>query len=128
MTPHFPYGQNLFYITPYQFPYYPFHGMSNRQYPTVDPGTFMSSAKDMENIMRDVSLLLTKMASSRAFSFELMSAAQASKLEKVNIMIKSTGIKHIPKVSYTPDGLVLHFESVNQLQDCCSLSLKLRWK
>ncbi|WNS74789.1 hypothetical protein RRV45_18160 [Bacillus sp. DTU_2020_1000418_1_SI_GHA_SEK_038] len=128
MTPYFTYGQNFYCTTSNQFSYYPFYGMPNRQYPTVDPATFMSSAKDMENIMRDVSLLLTKMASSRTFSFQLMSAAQASQQDKVSTIIKSTGIKHIPKVRYTPDGLVLEFESANQLQNCCSLLLKLRWK
>lgn len=127
MTPHFPYNQNRYYSSSFLYPAssYP---LVFRQYPTVDPATFMSSAKDMEKIMKDASILLDKMAASRTFSFQLMSAAQASQQQKVSAIIKSTGITHIPKVRYTPDGLVLEFQSKNQLQDCCGLTLNLRWR
>ncbi|MED3549522.1 hypothetical protein ACTHO0_14820 [Cytobacillus praedii] len=87
----------------------------------------MSSAKDMAILMNDASRLLAEMAKSKKFSFELMNAAQQSKMEKVEQMIKSTGIKNIPKTSYTPDGLSLHFDSGKAYNDCCKLTLKLRW-
>ncbi|MFO1445351.1 hypothetical protein KDN24_19550 [Bacillus sp. Bva_UNVM-123] len=105
--------------------YHPQHAF--RQYPTINPATFMKSAKEMETLMHDATLLLTKMASSRQFSFEFMSAAQASKQDKIQNMLKSTGIKRIPKVSYTPDGLYLNFESGIEQQKCCQLAVKLRW-
>ncbi|MBY0124280.1 hypothetical protein [Bacillus sp. S/N-304-OC-R1] len=127
MTPHNSYNQNGYYPATYVYPASP-HPIVFRQYPTVDPATFMSSAKDMEKIMKDASLLLDKMAASRQFSYELMSAAQASQQQKVNTIINSTGITHIPKVRYTPDGLVLEFQSKNQLLHCCSLTLNLRWR
>ncbi len=98
-----------------------------RQYPMVDPSQFMSSAKEMEIIMKDAGTLLTKMATSRQFSFAFMSAAQEAKQEKIQSMLKSTGIRRIPKVSYTPDGLLLHFESSSGNEKCCQLSLMLRW-
>lgn len=78
--------------------------------------------------MRDASTLLVKMAESKKFSYELMAAAQQSKKDAVEKMIKSTGISRIPAVSYTPDGLSLHFESDKEdTQKCCDLTLKLRW-
>lgn len=112
-------------------PYAYYHSISPpyivRQYPTVDPTKFMSSAKEMEIIMHDASILLTKMASSRQFSFEFMGAAQEGKQDKIQNMLKSTGVRRIPKVSYTPDGLFLHFESNSGNEKCCELSVKLRW-
>ncbi|MDM5228657.1 hypothetical protein QUF73_21270 [Cytobacillus sp. NJ13] len=106
--------------------YHPIH--LYRTFPAVDPQMFMSSAKKMEVLMRDASTLLVNMAESKKFSYELMSAAQQSKKDAVEKMIKSTGISRIPAVSYTPDGLSLHFESDKEdPQKCCDLTLKLRW-
>lgn len=87
----------------------------------------MVSAKDMEILMKDASRLLAEMAESKKFSFELMNAAQQSNMNKVEKMIKSTGIQMIPKVKYTPDGLTLNFDSGKDYDDCCQLTLKLRW-
>ena len=87
----------------------------------------MNSAKGMEMLMKDASHLLAEMAKSRKFSFDLMSAAQQSHDDKVEKLIKSTGLKIIPKVTYTPDGLKLHFNSGQDYNNCCELSLKLRW-
>jgi hypothetical protein len=110
----------------YQSYYHPVHFY--RTFPAVDPQMFMSSAKKMEVLMRDASTLLVNMAESKKFSYELMSAAQQSKKDAVEKMIKSTGISRIPAVSYTPDGLSLHFESDKEdSQKCCDLTLKLRW-
>lgn len=116
--PFHPYG-NFFYA------YYP--NYTCRQYPDVNPGMFMSSAKDMAILMNDASHLLAQMVKSKKFSLDLMSAAQQSKMDKVEQMIKSTGIKNIPKVAYTPDGLSLHFDSGKAYNECCKLTLKLRW-
>lgn len=128
MTPYFTDGHKFYFHSPYQYHSSPYQPRAYRQYPTVDPGTFMTSAKSMEKIMKDANLLLARMGASRPFAFELMSAAQASKQEKVRAMIKSTGITHIPKVRYTPDGLNLQFEFDDPIQNCCSLTLSLRWK
>lgn len=77
--------------------------------------------------MKDASILLDRMSNSKEFSLQLMGAAQESNQEKVNSLIKNTGIQTIPKVSYTPDGLQLAFsKNVNNL-DCCHLRLSLRW-
>lgn len=126
------------YYFSYSHSYPPFHPYGNffyayspnytcRQYPEVDPGMFMSSAKAMAILMKDASHLLAKMAESKKFSFDLMTAAQQSNMAKVKQMIQSTGIKMIPKVTYTPDGLNLHFESGKDYNDCCNLILTLRW-
>ncbi|KOP80057.1 hypothetical protein AN957_22465 [Cytobacillus solani] len=128
MTPRYFYPCKLSYppFYPYCNYYYSPHN-TYRQYQNVDPGMFMTSAKDMAIIMKEASHLLAEMAKSKKFSFDLMTAAQQSKMEKVEQLIKSTGIKVIPKVTYTPDGLNLHFDSGKDYNDCCKLTLKLRW-
>jgi hypothetical protein len=100
---------------------------SMRQFPSVDPATFMSSAKHMQALMRDASTLLDRMATSKQFSYDLMSAAQKSQTKKAEEMIKATGIKSQPHVSYTPDGVTLVFEAKDDYGQCCNLTLKLRW-
>ncbi|WP_026584022.1 hypothetical protein [Bacillus sp. J33] len=123
----YPHPQGCWNYSPnYQATYHPVH--FHRTFPGVDPEMFMSSAKKMEVLMRDASTLLVNMAESKKFSYELMSAAQQSKKREVERMIKSTGISQIPSVSYTPDGLSLHFESdKEENMKCCDLTLKLRW-
>jgi hypothetical protein len=98
-----------------------------RQFPSVNPATFMSSAKHMQVLMRDASTLLDRMANVQQFSNDLMSAAQQSQTKKAEEMIKATGIKSQPRVSYTPDGLTLVFEAKDEQGHCCNLTLKLRW-
>lgn len=98
-----------------------------RQIPAVNPQIFMTSAKDMDILLKDASLVLAKMAKDKKFSYELINAAQLSKQETVEKMIKSIGTKFVPKVKYTPDGLTLTFNTGSEYQDCCSLVLKLRW-
>lgn len=129
MDPHYfyPYYPNYQLIQPYDNSYLNCSPNRYRHYPDVNPGMFMNSAKGMEMLMKDASHLLAEMARSRKFSFDLMSAAQQSKADTVEKLIKSTGIKTIPKVTYTPDGLKLHFNSGQEYTNCCELALKLRW-
>ncbi|MDQ0270880.1 hypothetical protein [Cytobacillus purgationiresistens] len=117
-----PYGNTSTYH-PNQPPIYP--APAFRSFPSVDPSMFIHSAKEMEGLMKSASALLTKMAESRQFSYELMTAAQQSKITKVESLIKSTGVSNIPKVTYTPDGLRLNFES--KADKNAGLSLKLKW-
>lgn len=82
----------------------------------------------MQIIMKDASILLNRMASSRQFAFDLMTAAQNSEQAKVNQMLKNTGIQTTPKISFNPDGIILNFSSVAEDLDCCHLTLSLRWR
>jgi hypothetical protein len=118
---------NHYYVPhPHHTAYRPYP-YQQRPLPPVNPSLFMTSAKDMEVIMKDASILLEKMARSKKFSLDLMTAAQNSNQDKVNEMVKNTGVKTVPKVSYTPDGLKLDFSSYAENPECCHLSLSLRW-
>lgn len=88
---------------------------------------FMTSAKYMQALMKDASVLLEKMADSKEFAVKLMNAAQESKQQLVNDQIKQTGIQNIPSVSFTPDGLKLSFSKDIDHLNCCNLVLSVRW-
>ncbi len=126
-----PHHRRAYYFPPpnnYVPYFYPPHYQYQRVYPQVDPTLFITSAKHMQIIMKDASILLDRMASSRQFAFDLMTAAQNSEQAKVNQMLKNTGIQTTPKISFNPDGLILNFSSVAEDLDCCHLTLSLRWR
>ena len=122
-----PYSPYIHYVYhnpngPYFRSYFP-----SRVLPPINPTYFMSSALQMQLVMKDASVLLEKIANSRKFSIDIMSAAQQSQKSKVEELIKSTGITKQPKVSYSPDGLTLAFTDEHNHIDCCHLTLKIRW-
>jgi hypothetical protein len=98
-----------------------------RPFQEVNPQLFMTSAKYMQSLMKDASVLLERMADSKEFAKQLMSNAQESKQKLVEDQIKHTGIQNIPVVSYTPDGLKLDFSRDIDTMNCCNLTLTVRW-
>lgn len=110
--------QSPFYYQPY-FYFRPFQ--------EVNPQLFMTSAKYMQSLMKDASVLLERMADSKEFAKQLMSNAQESKQKLVEDQIKHTGIQNVPIVSYTPDGLKLVFSKDIDTINCCNLTLTVRW-
>jgi hypothetical protein len=127
-----------YYFCPYGQPimvpqYYPVHSMNwfpylVRQYPPVDITLFNKSAVAMQKLMKEASIVLNKIASSKTFAFKLMSAAQESKLKEVERLIKSTGIKSKVETSYTPGGINFKLSSMVGESDCCHLTIALRWR
>ncbi|MBA4536028.1 hypothetical protein H1Z61_02450 [Bacillus aquiflavi] len=98
-----------------------------RQFPLVNPSVFMSSASAASMLLDNAKLVVEKVSKSKQFSTRLMNAAQQSKTTEVETIIKSTGIKNMPKISYTPDGLHLEFNDQNET-NCCHLVLMIRWR
>lgn len=133
MYPYYQYKRKAHYLSPpnhyvpYFYPNYFVPYPYQRQTTPVNPTMFMTSAQHMRIIMKDASILLDKMSDSRKFSLDLMAAAQVSDQEKVNQLLKGTGVQTMPKVTYTPDGLKLNFSTYVEDLDCCHLSLSLRW-
>ncbi|WP_066056033.1 hypothetical protein [Robertmurraya korlensis] len=112
--------------TPFYYHYYqPIYGQ--RPFQEVNPQLFMTSAKYMQSLMKDASVLLERMADSKEFAKQLMTNAQESKQKLVEDQIKQTGIGNIPVVSYTPDGLKLVFSKDLDSINCCNLTLTVRW-
>lgn len=99
----------------------------NRQFPEVDPTLFEQSAKSMQVLMKEASLVLNKLAQSKDFASKVMYAAQQSNMNEVNKLIKSTGIKSKVKTSFNPDGIHLNLSSSIGGAECCQLTVSLRW-
>jgi len=119
----------LYYNPYYVVPSFPYYSMPYRQYPAVHPKKFMDSAIHTHELLADAQLLLNRISRSAAFAGQLMSAAQKSDSAGVGRMLAGTGIQHIPRVFYTPDGLVLQFvhQAAGNQEPCCELRMKMRW-
>ena len=128
MYPYHPYYYNSPYDRQYHrnLPYY-HPNYSIRNPPQLDPTMFMNSARQTKDLIKDGQFILDKIANSKPFSLEIMRAAQSSNKAKVEELIKSTGIKQKPQLSYTPNGLTVTFINEQNNIDCCHLILKIRW-
>ncbi|HAQ06686.1 MAG TPA: hypothetical protein DCR24_03845 [Bacillus bacterium] len=98
-----------------------------RPYPDVDTAIFIKSAAKAMSLMDDANLVMERIKSSQSFSNDLMSAAQQAKQTEVERLIRSTGIKKPPKITYNPDGITLDFQEDFEGKECCHIILKLRW-
>lgn len=99
-----------------------------RELPEANPSKLINSAKDTLTLLPDVETCLKKLANSPDFSKNLMNAAQLSKTETVEQLIKSIGVKESPTIAYNPDGITLNFDHKNKPPYCCFLSVQLRWR
>ncbi|MFC2947372.1 hypothetical protein [Virgibacillus sediminis] len=108
----------------YYGPVYP----SVRQYPPVDPDFFHQSANEMKKLMQDVSLVLDKLADSKEFDEQVMHAAQVADQEEVERLIESAGISSAVEITFNPDNIRLEFSSKIEGEDCCHISIALRWR
>ncbi|WP_400242985.1 hypothetical protein AB3U99_18205 [Niallia sp. JL1B1071] len=114
--------------TPAAFHPYLHYPIYFREFPEVNPSKFINSAKDTLNLLSDVEACLKQLANSYEFSKNVMNAAQLSKTETIEQLIKSIGVKETPKISYNPDGITLNFDHKNKPPHCCYLSVQLRWR
>jgi hypothetical protein len=121
-----PPNQNYAAPQPLNPSYYPYY-VPYRSLPPVDTKMFIKSSKCIQNLMTSANTIVDKFASSPQFSVDIMTAAQFSNQKEVEKIIHSLGLKDVPKVSYTPDGLTIQFDTSENNFDVCHLSLKIRW-
>ncbi|WP_273124682.1 hypothetical protein ACNRWW_11635 [Metabacillus sp. HB246100] len=98
-----------------------------RVLPEVDSTLFEKSATKMNLLMKDASLILNKLSSSKEFANKIMYEAQQSNTQEVQRLLKSTGIQSNVDVNYNPDGITLKFSSMIGTTECCHLTVALRW-
>ena len=98
-----------------------------QQYPSVDTGLFTKSAETFQSLMADAKKIIDKFATSKDFAYEVMELAQKSDTEKVNQLIKSTGIENPTLVKFTPDGINITLDASVEDIDCCKLVMALHW-
>jgi len=97
-------------------------------FPPVNPDLLYESAKESNKLMKEASMVLDKLASSKEFDAQLMDVAQRSNKEEVERLIRSIGITSVVAIHYKPDGLQLEFSSKVKEVDCCKLNVSLRWR
>lgn len=118
----------MYYYPVYYIPYYYQPYLPPRQYPPVDPTQFFESAGEMRSLMQDASLVLNRMADSMEFTEKVMNAAQESKMDEVEQLIKSTGISSEVEISFNPDAIRLEFIAMTDGVECCRLLITIRWR
>ena len=122
-----------YYYYPYYYPYIPAPSQpwsltgSPRQFPAVDTQQFDTSIHKFQMLMRQANLLINKLADDPEFAKELMGAAQQSNENKVNELIKSTGVTINVKTSFTPTGIRIILNNSELAGGCCNLLVWLRW-
>lgn len=102
--------------------------LNRSPYPPVDPELLYESANQSNKLMKEASMVLDKLASSKEFGARLMDVAQQSNTKEVERLIHSVGITSDVEITYNPDGLELMFKSKVKNLDCCKLSISLRWR
>lgn len=98
-----------------------------RQYPEVDIQQLEVSVQKFQQLIKQADLLVNKLANSKEFAHDLMSAAQKSDEKKVMELIKSTGITIKVTTSFTPTGIRIILNNSKLEGDCCDLLIALRW-
>jgi len=117
----------MYYLYPHFYP--PYSGPF-RQFPPVDPEMFYKSANEMKMLMDDASEVLDKLADSKQFDENLMTAAQESNMEEVKRLIQTVDIASEVDVYFNPDSLHLEFRKkvADDEMECCRLLVILRWR
>ena len=98
-----------------------------RHYPQVDTSQFENSVTRFQKLIKEADLLINRLASSREFATQLMSAAQKSDKNKVNQLIRSTGVTIKIKTTFTPTGIRIILDNSEVEGGCCDLMIALRW-
>ncbi|MHC0039013.1 hypothetical protein [Pseudoneobacillus sp. C159] len=122
-----PYPNNYPYFYPnYPPTTYPYY-VQCRPLPPVDTKLFIKSAKCIQNLMISANTIVNKFATSPKFSLDIMTAAQYSNMKEVERLIHSLGLRDEPKISYTPDGMTIVFDTNENKVNVCHLALHIRW-
>ncbi|KRF67142.1 hypothetical protein ASG99_17380 [Bacillus sp. Soil768D1] len=96
-----------------------------RPFSAATPDLLVKSAKSSQSLLLDVKKVVDTLATSMPFSTRLMTAAQESKKTVVIDMIRKTGVKTVPDIMYSPDGIRFDFHSITG--DEARIIVNLKW-
>lgn len=115
------------YFNQYYYPHPQYYDVRARpQYPPVDVSIFSHSVTALQKIAHEASNVLDKFAD-RKFSRNLLTAAQKGNQQEVDRLIKSIGSPLPISATYTPTGLLLKIHPKAKEEQCCTLTMYLRW-
>lgn len=96
---------------------------------TTEPGDvklFQHSAMQFLRPAQELQHLLQTIASQPGFARQVKEAASLNQTDTVKRLIRSMGITTLGDVKFTPDGLLVVFQS-NDKQACFAIRLSLCW-
>ncbi|ALC92776.1 hypothetical protein AM500_11940 [Bacillus sp. FJAT-18017] len=85
------------------------------------------SLRKFQELMNQANILINKMATDSNFTKMLMTAAQKSDKNRVNQLIRSTGITIKAETTYTPTGIRIVLDNSGPEGGCCDLLIALGW-
>jgi hypothetical protein len=88
----------------------------------------MASADKTLTLMESAHLVLMKIKNDTSFANQLMNLAQQSNTPEVLQLIRRTGVKVVPAVSFNPDGIHMVFDEKLGEVDCCHIIVNVRWR
>lgn len=94
----------------------------------TDATFFSESAVAFKQLITGATVILDKLAGSKDFAHNVMDAAQKNETDKVDQLIKSTGVTKAFQIKYNPDGINILLVSQVENIDCCKLTMALRWR
>ena len=97
-----------------------------RPFSAANPDLLVNAAKSSQSLLLDVKKVVDTLATSKPFSTRLMTAAQESKKTVVIDMIRKTGVKTVPDIMYSPDGIRFDFHSITG--DEARIIVSLKWR
>ena len=86
-----------------------------------------NSVTQFQKLIKEADLLIDRLANSKEFSKELMSAAQSSNKERVIALIREAGVSIHITTTFTPTGIRIILDNSEVEGGCCDLLIALRW-
>ncbi|OCT15862.1 hypothetical protein A8709_09555 [Paenibacillus pectinilyticus] len=113
-----------------QYPAHPYHYAPYwawDRYPSVDTKMLANSVSSTENLLKDASLLISKLSDPK-IAHELMTSAQNGNQKEVDRIIHTFGSKSTIITSFSPSAIQFTMgPHVAGTHPCCQLSLSLKW-
>ncbi len=96
-------------------------------FPPIDTSLFTSSAKTMQDVVRDAGTLSHVISTSHPFAQQLMHAAQQSNNPEVRRLLQTLGIRSAINTSFDPDSIRITLSRRANNIECCRLTVSFRW-
>ncbi|MGM9925529.1 MAG: hypothetical protein ACI35R_14880 [Bacillus sp. (in: firmicutes)] len=125
-TPYTPYIP-VYYTFPNQNTSYLPHFENRPNYPPVDPSILIKSAQKSTELLNDAQKVSHGFTNSSAFSKQLIEAAQQSKNEEVKRLLSTLATNSKSEIHYNPDGIHITFKPKEPFNNCCIVTLSLKW-
>ncbi|MEW9701126.1 hypothetical protein [Paenibacillus sp. SI8] len=106
--------------------YRPVYWTPERDFPPVDTKILTHSVTAFQRLMKDASLLLSKLADPQ-IAKQIMAAAQTGNQQEVDRIVRSFGCECSVKTSYSPSSVQFEINTQTHEVPCCLLSMSLKW-